>query len=657
MQRPIVLCGLGRMGARVLEYLRAAGLPVVVVDTVCRPDDPRLQGVRLVPGDCRRREVLQEAGVADAGGVLILTNDDLLNISTALMVRSLNREVRVVLRMFNQNLLGRLGQAVHNVFALSTSLLTAPTLAMTALTGQGLGTFRLDGQADGRRQVAEVTVGPSSDCRGRAIGAVTGPRDAAVLAHLPARGPARFLTEVDLEAPLEVGDRLVLCGEPRALASLLAGREIRATDLLWANWPRRMGRVGWRTLREIDKPVLACTLVLVGVVVVSTLVLHWGVNKYRVPDAFLRTVSIMATGASLHEEDYWESPGVQVFVSVLRIVGAVLMAAFTAIVTNYLLRARLGGAFEVRRIPEAGHVVVCGLSTVGFRVVEELAGFGERVVVIERDPANRFVTTARRLGAAVIPADAAVSEVLRQAHAGAARAVIAATSNDMTNLEVALLVRELNPEQRVLVLLTDPQFAQMLREAADVRLALSVPALAAPAFVAGLFGDRVVSVFLVQERLFAAIDLIINEQDPFAGHAVRAVAVDYRLQPVALLRPGGLAPRPLLAARLTPGDRLVGIIALADLERLLRRQPSSACYAVDVCSFPLPTRGWLVGLVRTITGLPADEASRVVERLPLRLADGLTYGQAEDLLAQLVRERVEAKVSSEAVAGEPSGPR
>src|SRR5439155_18477785 len=141
--------------------------------------------------------------------------------------------------------------------------------------------------------------------------------------------------------------------------------------------------------------------------------------------------------------------------------------------TYYLLRARLGGAFEVRRIPDGGHIIVCGLSTIGFRTVEELLRHDERVVVIECDPSNRFVPTARRLGAAVIIGDASVQEVLRQAHAGKARAVVGATNNDMTNLEVVLLARELDPAIRVVPLLNDPQFAVMLREAANVRLAVS----------------------------------------------------------------------------------------------------------------------------------------------------------------------------------------
>jgi Trk K+ transport system NAD-binding subunit len=648
MNRPIILCGLGKVGSRVLEFLQAAGLPAVVVDTACQPGDARLKGVRLVCGDCRKREVLEEAGVAGARGVLILTGDDLLNISATLMVRALNPDVRIVLRMFNQNLIGRLGHALKNVYGLSTSLLTAPILAMTALTGQGLGTFRVEGGTDGWRQVAEVGVGAGSDLQGRSVAEATTQRDALALAHLPARGPGRFLLDVDLEARLQPGDRLVVCGEPRALNTLLTrAGESEDVVLQWAGWLRRNGRVAMRSLRQMDTAVLVCTLVLVFVLVLSTVVLRIGVENYTVPHALLRTVSLMATGGSLHEDEL-KYDWIKVYVSILRIVGMVLTAAFTAIVTRYLVQARLGGALEVRRIPDGGHVVICGLSPVGFRTLEELIGLGERVVVIEMDPDNRFVVTARRLGAAVILGDARVGEVLRQAHAATARAVIAATHHDLVNIEMALLVRELNERQRVILLLGDAQLAQMMREAANIHLAVSVPALAAPAFLAGLFGDRVASVFLVREQMLAVIDLLVQPEDAaFIGQSVRAVAVDYRLLPVAVLPTEGPPQRVPMTARLVAGDRLVGIIALSDLDRLLRRQPTPPDYAVEVQGFPMPARGWLAGLIRTLQGVGQPEAEAVLERLPFRLRNHLTRGQAEDLLAQLVRERVAAKLSAE----------
>jgi Trk K+ transport system NAD-binding subunit len=646
VEAPIVLCGLGRLGIRILRYLQAANLPVVVIDNRCQAGDERLQGARLVSGDCRQQAVLEAADVACARGVLILTNDDLVNISTTLMVRAINPRVRVVLRMFNQNLLVRLGSVLHNVHVLSTSLLTAPVLAMTAVAGQGFAAFTVEGEDDGERQVVEIQVGSGSPMLGRTIAEVMAYREAVVLAHVPHHGPERFVLDVDVEARLWAGDHLVLCARPRSLASLESMMDVDSPHLLWAGWPRRMARVLRRTLAEIDPAVLICTSVLFSVILASTLILCLGVEKYKVIDALFRTVSIMATGASMYESDVEYSPGMKVFVATLRIVGAALIAAFTAILTNYLLRARLGGALEVRRIPDSGHIIICGLGAIGFRAVEELLRYSEPVVVIERDAGNRFVRAVRQLGAPVIIGDAGVRAVLQEAHAAASRAVIAATDDDLTNLAIALLVRELHAQHRIVLLLSDPDLARMLREAADIRHALSVPMLAAPAFLASLFGDRVLSVFQVRGRLFAVIDLLIQPDDPFVGNSVRAMSVDYHFQAVALLPAQGPPPRPLLAGRLRAGDRLVAIIALTDLEPLLRRQQPPANFAVEVIAVPLPARGWLAGLLRTQRGCTEEEATHALEQLPLRLAERLTRGQAEDMLARLLRERVDAKLLS-----------
>lgn len=646
MEAPIVLCGLGRMGIRILHHLQAANLPVVVIDNRCPAGDERLRGARLVHGDCRQRAVLEAAQVAQARGVLILTNDDLVNISATLMVRAINPNVRVVLRLFNQHLLVRLGSVLHNVHALSTSELTAPVLAMTAVAGQGFAAFTVEGEEDGERQIVEIQVGAGSPMLGRSIAEVMAYREAVALAHFPHDSPERFVLEMDVGTRLRAGDRLVLCAQPRSLALLESEIDANAPHLLWAGWPRRMARVLRRTLAEIDPAVLICTSVLFSVIVASTLILCLGVEKYRVIDALFRTVSIMATGASMYESDVEYTPAMKVFVASLRIVGAALIAAFTAILTNYLLRARLGGALEVRRIPDSGHIIVCGLGSIGFRVVEELLRYGEQVVVIERDAGNRFVRAVRQLGAPVIIGDAGVRAVLQEARAMASRAVIASTDDDLTNLSIALLVRELHACHRIVLLLSDPELARMLREAADVRYAVSVPMLVAPAFLASLFGDRVLSVFQLRERLFAVIDLLIQPDDPFVEHSVRAMSVDYRLQAVALLPTQGPPPRPLLAGRLQAGDRLVAMIALTDLEPLLRRRRPAADCAVEVVRFPLPARDWLAALLRTQRGCTEEEAAHALESLPLQLAERLTRGQAEDMLAHLFRERIDAKLLS-----------
>lgn len=648
-EESIIVCGLGRAGSRVVEYLHDTELAVVVIDTVANPEDPRLKGCRLVVGDCRQREVLLAAGIERAKGVLVLTGNDLINIAATLVVRSLNSEVRVVLRMFNQNLISRLGQTVRNVHAMSISLLTAPILAMTALSGQGLGRFRLGEGSDDRRHIGELNITMGSEFVGRSLGELSKKRSIQIIAHLPTQGEAQYLLEVDSNRRLQGGDHLVVCGSPDEVNGLLASvASSEETTLHWASLIRRLGRVVWRTLSEIDRAVTLTCAILLAVVLVSTLVLHWN-TRMSLATCLFRTISIMATGADMHESDYKEQDGIKVYVSVLRIIGAALMAAFTAIVTNYLIRARLQGALEVRRIPDRGHVIILGLTPVGYRVMEELLDCNTQVVVIEQDMTNRFVATARRSGAAMVIGDGTVIEVLRQAKAQTARAVVAATNNDLVNLEMALLVRDLNPTQRVVLLQSDPQLAQMLREAANVKLAVNVPALAAPAFLAALFGDRVLSVFMIQNHPMAVLDMAVKDDDSIlSGQAVRALANDFGILPLAILdRHGNSTGDSPLKASLAPGNRLIGIIALPDLERLLRRQPGPGRFEVLVTQFPLTARDWLVDQLRLLRKITSPEAESLLNQLPIHVEKNLTRGQAEDLLARLQRERIEAELRAE----------
>src|SRR5207245_333308 len=83
---------------------------------------------------------------------------------------------------------------------------------------------------------------------------------------------------------------------------------------------------------------------------------------------------------------------------------------------------------------------------------------GERVVAIDRVADNPFLATARRKGVPTFVGDATVPEVLKQTRAETAKAVVACTSDELANLEIALLVREANPAARVVVRLNDPGF-------------------------------------------------------------------------------------------------------------------------------------------------------------------------------------------------------
>jgi Trk K+ transport system NAD-binding subunit len=248
----------------------------------------------------------------------------------------------------------------------------------------------------------------------------------------------------------------------------------------------------------------------------------------------------------------------------------------------------------------------------------------------------------RRAGVPVFVGDATVPEVLRQARADSAKVVIAVTSSELANLEVALLAREMNPGQRVVVRVVDPQFAEAIREAADIKHALSAPSLAAPAFAAAVYGDRVQTLLTAAGRTLVVVDLLVNDAaDHLTGKSLRALSIDYSLLPVAL---AGQDLGALRDYRLKVGDRLTVVAELPDYERLLRLQPPPAVHAVEVGAFPATAREALVPLVRTIRHCSQEEAEAALAAGPFTLASGLTLGEARELAEQLEREKVTAKV-------------
>src|SRR5258708_26652170 len=104
------------------------------------------------------------------------------------------------------------------------------------------------------------------------------------------------------------------------------------------------------------------------VIAASSAIYHYGLG-HSWAEGFYRSINLIFTGSDLGGAEY-EGWG-KIFVSVLKSFGTIAVAAFTAIFTNYLLRARLGGVFEMRRLPDSGPGLVIGRGNVGYRVGEE----------------------------------------------------------------------------------------------------------------------------------------------------------------------------------------------------------------------------------------------------------------------------------------------
>ncbi|GAB4210565.1 MAG: NAD-binding protein [Roseiflexaceae bacterium] len=146
LQRPneqfntVIVCGLGKVGYRVVKQLHALNprprivmIRRTVADTGFDHHIARLEGVTTIAGDARDIEVLRRAGLAEAYSVAALTSDDLLNLQIGLAARRERPDVHIVLRVFSDGLADRLADMFGIRTAYSTSALAGATMAASAV--------------------------------------------------------------------------------------------------------------------------------------------------------------------------------------------------------------------------------------------------------------------------------------------------------------------------------------------------------------------------------------------------------------------------------------------------------------------------------------------------------------------------------------------
>ncbi len=201
-----------------------------------------------------------------------------------------------------------------------------------------------------------------------------------------------------------------------------------------------------------------------------------------------------------------------------------------------------------------GHVVVCGLGTVGFRVVEELLALDEQVYVIERNADGEFIPRARELGVEVLVGDARTENYMRSLNIERARAVIIVTDDDLANLEIAMDVRELRTDVPIIVRLFDQRLAQKVRQTMGIQVSLSTSMVAAPLFTSAALDSHVVGTHRVGGKLLLVVEIAVGAR--LAGRTTAGLLRDHGLTFVALSRNGAwrteLPPEEALLA----GDRV-----------------------------------------------------------------------------------------------------
>jgi Trk K+ transport system NAD-binding subunit len=217
----IIVAGLGNVGTQIVTELHALGFDVVCVDR-----DPTAKGIPLVRrlglplvvGDAFAEETLRAAGIDSSTALVSVTSDDIVNLETALQAHALREDLRIVLRLFDDDLAQRVQQTMGNIVYRSVSYLAAPAFAVAMLEHSVLRTI-----AVGRHVllISDVRVEEGTDLIGKRLVDLESDGLARILA-LQARGESRPDWSPRRGYELAGGDRLIVVSTRAGLSRFLA---------------------------------------------------------------------------------------------------------------------------------------------------------------------------------------------------------------------------------------------------------------------------------------------------------------------------------------------------------------------------------------------------------------------------------------------------
>jgi Trk K+ transport system NAD-binding subunit len=216
----IVVVGLGNVGTRVLRQLVDLGVQVVAIDRKADARGAKVAeqlGVPFIVGDAAREETLRAASIATSKALVVVSTDDVTNLQAALNARAVRPDLRVVLRLFDDDFARRVQTAFNINISRSVSRLAAPAFAAAMLDRDVLATIPVDRHA---LLVAGVQVYAGSPLDGAVLSRADRPLSVRVIG-LAAAGSEWVDWTPDPRRVLTAGDRVMVVARRAGLRALV----------------------------------------------------------------------------------------------------------------------------------------------------------------------------------------------------------------------------------------------------------------------------------------------------------------------------------------------------------------------------------------------------------------------------------------------------
>lgn len=213
----VILVGLGHLGYRVAKNLTELDQDVVAVDKEAKAElfrHAQEMGIPVINDDGTRDSVLEAAGVRRARVIMLCTQNDSQNLRMALAARSLNPDIEVVIRIFDDDFAASL-QSQFGFHAMSATAMAAPLFAAIAAHVDITPPVTIEGKP---HLLAQMPINPHSGLDGLTVRALEETHRVSVVL-LCKDGERLFHPSGDTQ--IRSGETVAIFGEPEHIHTLL----------------------------------------------------------------------------------------------------------------------------------------------------------------------------------------------------------------------------------------------------------------------------------------------------------------------------------------------------------------------------------------------------------------------------------------------------
>jgi len=216
-----ILCGFGRVGEEIANIFKEEEVPFVVIDN--RPEcaaRAEQAGYLCVEGDATSDEVLKEAGIENAHGLVVALGSDVDNTYITLSARGLYPELFITARASDSKVEAKLkGIGANRI--VSPNSIGARRMAMLALRPMVVDFLDTISRRRGPEiQMENVAITGGSSLDGQTVDDIRQCSKATILAINKKTG--RLLSNPSGEESVSAGDSLIVMGTSEQLSSLEA---------------------------------------------------------------------------------------------------------------------------------------------------------------------------------------------------------------------------------------------------------------------------------------------------------------------------------------------------------------------------------------------------------------------------------------------------